>query len=60
MNLISRLSSIDVIIAARILLLVNPPFQVIVKYLVNDSYPTLNSYAQWIYDQALEEGYSPN
>ena len=58
--LINRLSSIDVIIAAHILLLVNPPFPgSLIKDLVNNSYPALVSYAQRIYDQAYEEGRSP-
>jgi len=56
----NRLSSIDVIIAAHILLLVNPPFPgSLIKGLVNDSYPHLVSYAQRIYDQAFEEGHTP-
>lgn len=58
--LINRLSSIDVIIAAHILLLVNPPFPgSLIKDLVNNSYPALVSYAQRIYDRAFEEGHSP-
>lgn len=56
----NRISSIDVIIAAHILLLANPPFPgSLIKDLVNNSYPTLVSYAQRIYDQAFEEGHSP-
>jgi len=56
----NRLSSIDVIIAANILLLVNPPFPgSLIKDLVNNSYPVLVSYAQRIYDQAFEEGRPP-
>jgi len=56
----NRLSSIDVIIAAHILLLVNPPFPgSLIKDLVKNSYPALVSYAQRIYDQAFEEGHSP-
>ena len=47
-------------IAAHILLLVNPPFPgSLIKDLVNNSYPALVSYAQRIYDQAFKEGYSP-
>ena len=59
-TLINRLSSIDVMIAAHILLLVNPPFPgSLIKDLVNNSYPALVSYAQRIYDQAFKEGHSP-
>ena len=44
----------------HILLLVNLPFPgSLIKDLVNNSYPTLVSYAQRIYDQAFEEGHSP-
>jgi sorting and assembly machinery component 37 len=47
-------------IAAHILLLVNPPFPgSLIKDLVNNSYPALISYAQRVYDQAFEEGRSP-
>ena len=55
------LSYIDVINAAHILLLVNPPFPgSLIKDPVNNLYPTLVSYAHWIYDQAFEDsdGYS--
>jgi len=56
----NRLSSVDVIIAAHILLLVNPPFpDSLIKDLVNNSYPALVSYAQRIYGRAFEEGRSP-
>jgi len=56
----NRLSSVDVIIAAHILLLVNPPFpDSLIKDLVNNSFPALVSYAQRIYGQAFEEGRSP-
>jgi sorting and assembly machinery component 37 len=56
----NRLSSVDIIIAAHILLLVNPPFPgSLIKDLVNNSYPALASYAQRIYGQAFEEGRSP-
>jgi len=56
----NRLSSLDVIIAAHILLLVNPPFpSPLIKDLINNSYPVLVSYAQRIFAQAFEEGRSP-
>ena len=51
-----RLSSVDVIIAAHILLLVNPPLpDPLIKDLINNSYPTLASHAQRVYAQAFEE-----
>ncbi|KAF8798160.1 hypothetical protein BYT27DRAFT_7265267 [Phlegmacium glaucopus] len=56
----NRLSSLDVIIAAHILLLVNPPFPgPLIKDLINNSYPNLISYAQRVYTQAFKEGHSP-
>ena len=55
-----RLSSVDVIVAAHILLLVDPPFPgPLIKDLINNSYPALVSYARRIYDQAFKEGHSP-
>ena len=60
LNLLNRLSSIDVIIAAHILLLVYPPFPgSLIKDLLVNSYPALVSYAQRIYNQAFEEGHCP-
>ena len=57
---INRLSSVDVIIAANILLLVNPPYpDPLIKDLVNNSYPALVSYAQQIYGQAFTKECSP-
>ena len=56
----NRLSSIDVIIAAHIPLIANPPFPCsLIKGLVNSSYLTLVSYTQLLCDQAFEEGRSP-
>lgn len=59
-HFLDRLSSVDIIIAAHILLLVNPPFpDSLIKDLVNNSYPALASYAQRIYGRAFEEGRPP-
>jgi len=56
----NRISSLDVIIAAHIILLVDPPFpDPLIKDLINNSYPSLVSYAQRIYAQASEEGRAP-
>jgi len=55
----NRLSSVDVIVAAHILLLVDPPFpDPLIKDLINNSYPALVSYARRIFDQAFKEGHS--
>lgn len=55
-----RLSSIDVIIAAHIIFLVDPPYPgPLIKDLVSNSYPALVSYAQQIYSQAFKAGLPP-
>jgi len=55
-----RPTTLDTILAAHILLLLNPPYpDPFLQTLVNDSYPTLSSHARRIYAQALESGSEP-
>lgn len=50
----------DTVLAAHILLLLNPPYpDPFLRTLVNDSYPTLSSHARRIYAQALDSGPEP-
>lgn len=49
----------DVLVAAHILLLANPPYpDVLLKNLVVETYPTLLSHAQTVFNAALGEGKS--
>ncbi|KJA27465.1 hypothetical protein HYPSUDRAFT_179521 [Hypholoma sublateritium FD-334 SS-4] len=55
----NQLSSVDVLVAAHILLLTNPPYpDVLLKNLLVEIYPTLSSHAQSVFNAALGEGKS--
>jgi sorting and assembly machinery component 37 len=50
-------TTLDIVLAAHILLLLNPPFpDPFLQTLVSDSYPTLSSHARRVYVQALSSG----